>query len=620
MKPFHSLLAPILLGAVTLSLIGCHGSHHSSPPPATNNSAYTVGGNVMGLTEKVVLQNNGTDDLTLTTNGLFAFPRSLQQGDAYAVSIKTQPVGETCVVTQGTGFVTAAVNNVSIACAANAYTVGGTISGLVGTVVLQNSDSDDQTISTDGAFTFPTPVVEGAPFSVKVVTQPTGYTCTVGGGSGIMGSGKVSSVSVVCSANSYAVGGTVSGLSGSVVVQNNGGDLLTLQQDGRFTFPTLVANGGNYTVTVHTQPPTQTCTVSNGHGAVGASEITDLAVVCSTNTFAVGGVASGLLGSVTLQNNAGDNLTINADGVFTFAMPVAEGSAYQVTVLSQPTTQTCTVANGSGTVGATSVTNVNLVCTDSTTALSVAAVNVIPVGGGLGTVTVTNIGTLNTATNIRADLPPGWTAVTQDASSCASLAPGSSCTLSFQTFVPYVAQGGIAVTGDNVSSPPSMTLGFSIDGYLVFAVDSSSTASVVDTTDISFSEWAVNLGVVGSSSLTDGAANTAQIVAALGATPNPAASCNSSTAGGATAGTWYLPAVCQMGLPGQGAACPAGLPNIENNLHALGLGNFDDGYWSSTEFSDFHAWLVTMTAGGSGEFTTFKYSIYPARCVRSMPY
>jgi hypothetical protein len=352
---------------------------------------------------------------------------------------------------------------------------------------------------------------------------------------------------------------------------------------------------------------------------MGISDVTDVAVVCSTNTFAVGGTASGVVGSVTLQNNAGDNLTLNADGPFTFATPVAEGGAYQVTVLSQPATRVCTVTDGTGIVGGTSVTNVGLACVDNNTALAVAAAtSVIPVGSGSSTVVVTNVGTY-TATNVKADLPPGWTAVVQDASSCANLAPGASCTLSFQSSLPYIAQS-IAVTADNVSSPPRVSIGFSLGGYLVFSVDSPSTASVVDTSDVTVATWVGFYTTVGSISLTDGAANTAQIQAAFGTTSYPASSCYNSTRGGASIGTWYLPAVCQLGLPGQGANCPVGLPNIETNLHALGLGDFNAGYWSSTEVDLHNAWLVTITGGGSGEFSVDKGWVRSGRCVRSMSY
>ena len=73
-------------------------------------------------------------------------------------------------------------------------------------------------------------------------------------------------------------------------------------------------------------------------------------------TFTVGGSVSGLSGSVVLQDNGADNLTVTANGPFTFATGLASGAAYAVTVKTQPAGQTCTVANGSGTMGSANVT------------------------------------------------------------------------------------------------------------------------------------------------------------------------------------------------------------------------------------------------------------------------
>ena len=66
-------------------------------------------------------------------------------------------------------------------------------------------------------------------------------------------------------------------------------------------------------------------------------------------------------GSVVLQNNGGDNLTITVNGNFTFPTSVAAGTAYAVTFLPSSTTQTCGVTNGSGTANA-NVTNVTVNC------------------------------------------------------------------------------------------------------------------------------------------------------------------------------------------------------------------------------------------------------------------
>ena len=77
---------------------------------------------------------------------------------------------------------------------------------------------------------------------------------------------------------------------------------------------------------------------------------------------------SGLSGTVVLQDNGGDNLTVTANGTFTFATALAGGAAYAVTVKTNPASQTCTVSSGTGTIGSANVTNVAVTCTNSTAA------------------------------------------------------------------------------------------------------------------------------------------------------------------------------------------------------------------------------------------------------------
>lgn len=83
----------------------------------------------------------------------------------------------------------------------------------------------------------------------------------------------------------YTVGGTVSGLSGTVVLQNNGGNDLSLTADGSFTFTTALDDAATYAVTVLTQPTGQTCTVSSGSGTISSANVTGVTVACATTTF-----------------------------------------------------------------------------------------------------------------------------------------------------------------------------------------------------------------------------------------------------------------------------------------------------------------------------------------------
>ena len=110
----------------------------------------------------------------------------------------------------------------------------------------------------------------------------------------------------------------MSGLSGTVVLQDNGGDNLSVTANGSFTFATALAGGAAYAVTVQTNPSGQTCTGGQRRGTIGAANVTNVAVDCAKpGAYTVGGSLSGLSGSVTLQNNGGDSLTLSANGTFT---------------------------------------------------------------------------------------------------------------------------------------------------------------------------------------------------------------------------------------------------------------------------------------------------------------
>jgi sugar lactone lactonase YvrE len=86
------------------------------------------------------------------------------------------------------------------------------------------------------------------------------------------------------------VGGTISGLSGTVVLQDNGGNNLTLSTNGGFTFAGALVNGNPYNVTVLTQPAGQICTVTNGTGTITAASISNIAVACNSIPVAAAGV------------------------------------------------------------------------------------------------------------------------------------------------------------------------------------------------------------------------------------------------------------------------------------------------------------------------------------------
>jgi len=260
----------------------------------------------------------------------------------------------------------------------NEYSIGGTVTGLAAgnTVVIHNSNGDSLNINSDSAFAFPIWQQDGTAYEVTVFTQPDTPTqfCSVTNGSGNLAGDHVTNIEVSCSTTSYSVGGTVSGLekNTTVVVHNSNGDSLDISANGVFTFNMLLLDESDYAVTVFTQPsgPAQLCMVMNGSGSIGGSNVTNIAIVCETTSYSVGGSVSGLAAdsSVGLRLNGGNELVSTSNGVFTFPAKLIEGDDYTAAVSSQPTdpNQTCDIGNSSGTIATSDITKLTVVCTTRT--------------------------------------------------------------------------------------------------------------------------------------------------------------------------------------------------------------------------------------------------------------
>jgi len=107
-----------------------------------------------------------------------------------------------------------------------------------------------------------------------------------------------------------------------------------------------------------------------GGGSYGGGGNTNPPTPPTPTSFTIGGTVTGLASSgLVLSNNGGDALLLSSSGTFTFAMTVATGSAYSVTISSQPNIgplQVCTLTNGSGSVAGAAVTSVAVDCVTKT--------------------------------------------------------------------------------------------------------------------------------------------------------------------------------------------------------------------------------------------------------------
>lgn len=203
------------------------------------------------------------------------------------------------------------------------FSLGGSVSGLnTSGLVLANGSSTLTVAANATTFTLPTPVNYGRPLRPhRAGAQPTGLTCSVANGAGTMGAAQVTNVAITCSANSYTLGGSISGLVNAGLVLTNGSDTLAVAANATsFTMPTPVAYGASYAVTVvATQPNWLTCSVTSGTGTMGTAAVSNVAVSCTPSVHVSTVAGSGAAGvtdatGTAAQFDTPSGVAVDADG------------------------------------------------------------------------------------------------------------------------------------------------------------------------------------------------------------------------------------------------------------------------------------------------------------------
>src|SRR6266446_9489381 len=93
----------------------------------------------------------------------------------------------------------------------------------------------------------------------------------------------------------FTISVAVTGLTGTLVVQDNNGDSLTFSTNNTQTFATSYASGSSYTVSVKTQPTGQSCSLSSNAKGNITSNIT-VTATCK-NTYKISVALTGLSGT-----------------------------------------------------------------------------------------------------------------------------------------------------------------------------------------------------------------------------------------------------------------------------------------------------------------------------------
>ena len=139
------------------------------------------------------------------------------------------------------------------------YTVGGTVSGLVGIgLVLRDNGGDNLAVTANGAFSFATGLADGAAYAVTVSTQPSEPDADLR-----RHRRRTEPWPPRISRTSQSPARPTPTPSAArsrawrdrIVLRDNGGDDLAVTANGTFTFATPLASGAAYSVTVFADIP-----------------------------------------------------------------------------------------------------------------------------------------------------------------------------------------------------------------------------------------------------------------------------------------------------------------------------------------------------------------------------
>lgn len=293
----YKFLSRLLIAATIFLFAACGGGGSGSP------TTYTVGGNLGGLTSgTLTIALNKTQTLNLTKDGNFTF-QGINAGSAYAVTIVTQPVGQTCgFINNPAGQnISANITNIILICSQNTYTISGTVTGLTNGQIINLVDNDNIThfaLVSGNSFTMSGSYITGQKYSIGLSEFNFGENCSFKNENGRIINSNVTNVQVTCTAapppTTYNISGTIS--APGILFDNNASIKLNTDfypikasiplttNKKTFSFSNIIP-GSDYVITIQNNSNSYVCSVNNNIGTNVTGNITDVQVVCSPTGY-----------------------------------------------------------------------------------------------------------------------------------------------------------------------------------------------------------------------------------------------------------------------------------------------------------------------------------------------
>jgi len=165
-------------------------------------------------------------------------------------------------------------------------------------------------------------------------------------------------------------------------------EIAAITTDGMYSFDALLSDAASFSIDF-VDPDDKACTFDDTNevqtgGVINKDDMAFFVTCTDVTNYLLGGSSSGLrsngpndnllvVNTIVKRNNVDFILdkptSIGSNGNFTIASNLRQGDDYIVTISSQPNNDTCSINNGSGTVGTANISTIDIQCTANTAPL-----------------------------------------------------------------------------------------------------------------------------------------------------------------------------------------------------------------------------------------------------------
>lgn len=192
MSKKNRLISAIFYLAAILLLTGFCQSPSGKKKTTTTTVLYNISGTVSGLgMGQTVTLTNGADVFSNLSNGTFSIAQKVNDGTSYNIQVQST-TATACTAGKNVGMVNGKdVTDISVVCGFTTFSLSVLVSDAAtlgaGLTFQNNGAADLPAALRSTIYTFSVPVVPGAPYTVTILTKPSGEICNANSAADVNG-------------------------------------------------------------------------------------------------------------------------------------------------------------------------------------------------------------------------------------------------------------------------------------------------------------------------------------------------------------------------------------------------------------------------------------------------